>query len=306
MADEPTTVTLDNAYVIAPERAEVKPAVETLSTRVASVDNTTTVTLDNAYVVAPEQGEARPSVETIAVRVASAITGHQVTLDNAYAVTPERGDVRPALETISLRLATKPTPQIELSAVRIQVIQQAPGELPIRKGPNGFDLFYQLLKAATNTTLSVDLHTFARPTQVTGRLSKVKITAKEFSDFRSSIEVTYNRYSINAFDNLIVPDGGWASLEAFLYYVSVELGYNVLDEDLDFTKSVVKPDGTVNIYPAKGSWLFAPDGFYDSSSLIKVDTLLPNLNTQSFDTTPSLTGAIVHAELSGFTAVTEG
>jgi hypothetical protein len=265
-------------------------------------DETTTALLDNAYVILPERGDGQTSVQTLSARIASADYTTKVTLDNAYVLLPERGDAKSSVESASARVASKAIPVTQLSAVRTQVIQQAAGELAIAKGVTGWVMFLTLLKSAMNVTMDQTRLTYTRPVQVDGRLSKVTLTAKEFNPYRGTIDVTYNRYSINVLDNLLVPEGGFASVAAFLAYVQ-GLGYNLLAEDIDNVKSVRNPDGTVMIYPHKDSYLFAPDGYYDSSAIVKIDTYLPVLETTDFDNTPKLHMAITNDTLAGFEVV---
>jgi hypothetical protein len=265
-------------------------------------DETSTVLLDNAYVILPERADGKSTVETISARVASADYTTQVMIDNAYVILPERADVKSSLETVSARVASKTVPTTQLSAVRTQVIQQAAGELAINKGVTGWTMFSTLFKSAMKIAVDLTRLTFTRPTQVAGRLSKVTVTAKELNPYRGSIDVTYNRYSINVLDNLLLPDGGFVNVAAFLAYVQ-GLGYSLLAEDIDNVKSVVNPDGTVKIYPHPDSYLFSPDGYYDSSAVIKIDVLLPVLETTDFDNTPKLHMAIANDTLNGFEIV---
>ncbi|MNV70775.1 hypothetical protein D3C71_1637560 [compost metagenome] len=97
-----------------------------------------------------------------------------------------------------------------------------------------------------------------------------------------------------------VPGGGWASIAAFIAYLKATLSIQVVDGDFDLVKSIRRADGSVSVYPSKDSYLFSPDGSYDSSSMQKIEDLLPYLSTTDFDHTPMLHTAIGAGDLSGF------
>jgi hypothetical protein len=191
-------------------------------------------------------------------------------------------------------------PSASLSSVRVQVIQQLAGDVNIVKNKTGKQLFDTLRAVYLPiSTLELSRATVSGPIQVTGNLTKVTVTPGQHSSYRLPIDLTYVRYSINELDNMTVPGGGFASVAAFLTYVR-GLSLQILDEDIDLVKSVRRSDGTVSIYPSKVSWLFSPDGSYDSSTVPRIETVLPNLVTTDFDHTPQLHLALVNGNLTGF------
>lgn len=195
-------------------------------------------------------------------------------------------------------------PSVEVSALRVQAIQRKAGELALPKAL-GLTLFNTLRNMYLPIT-SFDLGrlTMEGPTQVSGTLTKVKYTPTEHSIYREPLELTFHRYHISVLNDLalITPQGGWASVDAFRLAINA-LGYRIQPEDLDMVKSVIRPNGTVTLYPSKTSWLFSPDGSYDSNSLSLINDVLPTLTTQDFDRTPHLHNLITVGELSGFNAV---
>ncbi len=196
-------------------------------------------------------------------------------------------------------------PTTALAAVRVQVIQHPVGEIPMAKNATGLSLF-NTLRAQYLPITALDLArlTVEGPTQVTGTLTKVKYTPQDHSIYRQPLEMTYHRYPISVLTglNITPPAGGFASVSEFLAAVRT-LGYLVQDSDIDLVKSVTRADGSVTLFPSKTSWLFSPDGSYDSSTLPAMEGVLPNLTTQDFDHTPHLHQAITVGELSGFEIV---
>jgi len=195
-------------------------------------------------------------------------------------------------------------PSVSFSAIRMQVIQQIPGEIAIVKGKTGWGAFEALrLIYLPLDAISLRNTVVGKPIQVSGELTKVTYTSGEHSAFRGAVDVTYRRYSIQALNNMDVPDGGWTSVAAFISYLKTTLSIQVVDADFDLVKSIRRADGSVSIYPSKDSWLFSPDGSFDSSSMQKVEDLLPTLTTQDFDHTPKLHLAIGNDTLNGFEEV---
>lgn len=196
-------------------------------------------------------------------------------------------------------------PSTSLAAIRVQAIQHKAGEIPMAKNASGLSLF-NALRNQYLPIASFDLTrlTLEGPTQVSGTLTKVKYTPQDHSIYREPLEMTYHRYSISVLTGLAIvpPAGGFATVSAFLAEVRA-LGYLVQDSDIDLVKSVVRTNGSVTLFPTKTSWLFSPDGSYDSSTLPAMENLLPTLTTQDFDHTPHLHQAVTVGELSGFEIV---
>jgi len=196
-------------------------------------------------------------------------------------------------------------PTTALAAVRVQVIQHLAGEIPLAKNATGLTLFNALRSQYLPiTAFDLGRLTMEGPTQVSGTLTKVKYTPQEHSIYRQPLEMTYHRYPISVLTGLDItpPAGGFASVSAFVNAVRA-LGYLVQDGDFDLVKSVTRTDGSVSLFPSKTSWLFSPDGSYDSSALPAMESLLPNLVTQDFDHTPHLHQVLQIGELSGFSPV---
>lgn len=194
-------------------------------------------------------------------------------------------------------------PSASITSLRVQTVQLAPGFLPLLRGKTG--------QVALNGILSNHLQmsalewsrvTIGQPAQVSGTLTKVVVTPGPHSSYRGPVEATYVRYAISALNNLTIPNGGWATVAAFISYVQ-GLGYGVIPADFDLVKSTRRADGSVSIYPSKTSWLFGPDGSYDSSSMPKIESVLPNLTTSDFDNTPPLHLGILTGTLTGFEVV---
>lgn len=194
-------------------------------------------------------------------------------------------------------------PSASITSLRVQTVQLAPGFLPLLRGRTG--------QVALNGILSNHLQmsalewtrvTIGQPTQVSGTLTKVVVTPGPHSSYRGPLETTYVRYAISALNNLAIPNGGWATVAAFIAYVQ-GLGYGVIPADFDLVKSNRRADGSVSIYPSKTSWLFSPDGSYDSSSMPKIESVLPNLTTSDFDNTAPLHLGILTGDLTGFEKV---
>lgn len=196
-------------------------------------------------------------------------------------------------------------PSVAISALRVQVLQRKTGVPAMVKNSTGLVLFNALrsryLPIATFDLNRLDME---GPTQVSGTLTKVKYIPQEHSIYREPLELTYHRYHISVLNDLILtpPAEGWVSVEAVRLAIYAQ-GYRVVAEDLDLTKSVVRPNGSVTLYPSKTSWLFSPDGSYDSAALPQLGDLMPNLTTQDFDHSPHLHQAIAVDELSGFEVV---
>jgi hypothetical protein len=186
----------------------------------------------------------------------------------------------------------------------MQVIQQIPGEIAIVRGKTGLTAFEEL-RAIYLPLDAIALRNTVRskPIQVSGELTKVTYTSGEHSAFRGAVEMTYRRYSIQVLSNMDVPGGGWVSVDAFISYLKTTLNIQVVNADFDLVKSVRRADGSVGIYPSKDSWLFSPDGSFDSSSMQKIEDLLTNLTTPDFDHTPKLHLAIGNDTLNGFEEV---
>lgn len=194
-------------------------------------------------------------------------------------------------------------PSALLSSVRVQVVQQNPGDILIVKDVTGKQAF-DALRAINLPVTAIELArlTFGIPQVVSGQLTKVSVTPSQHSAYRAPFDLTYTRYSITALNNLVVPAEGFASVSAFLVWLRAA-GYQVLDADIDLIKSTRRADGSVSIFPAKNSWLFSPEGSYDTSSMPKIENVLPVLVTDDFDTTPMLHMAIAVGELNGFEVV---
>lgn len=192
-------------------------------------------------------------------------------------------------------------PSVSFSAIRIQVVQQIPGEIAIVKGKSGLNAFEELrLLFLPLDAISLRHTVRSKPIQVSGELTKVTFTAGDHCSYRGTVDLTYRRYSIQQLSNMDVPVGGFASVAAFITYLKSTLNIQVVDADFDLVKSVRRADGSVSIFPSKDSWLFSPDGSFDSSSMQKIEDLLTVLSTTDFDHTPMLHAAIPVGDLSGF------
>lgn len=194
-------------------------------------------------------------------------------------------------------------PSASITSLRVQTVQLAPGFLPLLRGKTGQVAFNGILSNHLQmSALEWTRVTIGQPVQVSGILTKVAITPNQHSGYRTPLDVTYVRYPITALNNLTIPEGGWATVAAFISYVQ-GLGYGVIPADFDLVKSNRRVDGSVSIYPSKTSWLFGPDGSYDSSSMPKIETVLPSLTTADFDHTARLHLGILNSDLSGFEEV---